>query len=393
MRLPEQQWRVGFTYEAPVLAERPVRVVFGAGSRQQVGGEAAALGRRALLIAGPHEDASAATVADQLGNQPGAELVGRLREVTQHVPVQVAGDAVSRTREFGADVLIAVGGGSATGLAKAVARVTGLPIVAVPTTYAGSEMTPIWGLTDADGKTTGRDARVLPRTVVYDPTLTIALPSEVTAASAVNALAHALEALYAPDATPALSSVAEEAMTALATALPRVVAQPENLDARSQLLYGAWLAGWALGGTTMGLHHKLAHVLGGTYRLPHAGVHSALLPQVAAYNAPAAGSGFTRAARALGAEGPGDVGAALFDLATQVGAPTALARLGLGTSAIEQVAATVATGHVANPRPATARDLVRVLEDAYRGVRPYGAHPDISSTAATTNHDLTGGER
>jgi maleylacetate reductase len=374
MRLPEQRWHQEFIYDAPVLPDRQVRVVFGAGSLDDVAREGAALGARVLLIAGRHEDAAADVVAEQLRSQRGAECVGRLRKVTQHVPVQVAADAVAQTRELGAEVIIAVGGGSATGLAKAVALETGLPMLAVPTTYAGSEMTPIWGLTDGQGKTTGRDARVLPRTVVYDPYLTCSLSAEVTSASGMNALAHAVEALYAPDATAALLSVAEEAMTALVMALPRVVAQPKDLDARSQALYGAWLAGWALGSTTMGLHHKLAHVLGGTYRLPHAGVHSALLPQVVAYNASAAGSGLARAARALGVDGAADVGAALFDLAAEVAAPTALAPLGMEAAAIEQVAATVAAGQVTNPRPVTESDLIRVLEGAYRGTRPLDAH-------------------
>jgi alcohol dehydrogenase class IV len=211
----------------------------------------------------------------------------------------------------------------------------------------------------------------------------------------MNALAHAVEALYAPDLTPGLSSVAEEAMAALVTALPRVVAQPHDLDARSQVLYGAWLAGWALGSTTMGLHHKLAHVLGGTYRLPHAGVHSAVLPQVAAYNAPAAEQAFTRAARALGVDDPSHVGAALFDLAAGVAAPIALAPLGMEASAIEQVAATVAAGHVSNPRPITEPDLVRVLKGAYRGTRPSSpnAPPDAipeSSTDSMTTPSQTG---
>jgi alcohol dehydrogenase class IV len=175
-------------------------------------------------------------------------------------------------------------------------------------------------------------------------------------------------------------------MAALVTALPRVVAQPHDLDARSQVLYGAWLAGWALGSTSMGLHHKLAHVLGGTYRLPHAGVHSAVLPQVAAYNAPAAEQAFTRAARALGVDDPSHVGAALFDLAAGVAAPIALAPLGMEASAIEQVAATVAAGHVSNPRPITEPDLVRVLKGAYRGTRPSSpnAPPDPSPRAVQT---------
>src|SRR4051812_26870397 len=366
MRLPTAGWQDGFTAAVPVLADHPVRVVFGAGSLQEVGREARALGRRALLVAGRHEDAA----ADVVGAQLGADLVGRLREVAQHVPVEVAAGAVAATQSLGAEVLIAVGGGSATGLAKAVALETGLSLVAVPTTYAGSEMTPIWGLSDPEGKTTGRDARVLPRTVLYDPTLTVPLPPHITAASGMNALAHTVEALYAPDATPTLSTVAEEALVALAAGLPGAVAHGENLLARSQALYGALMAGWALGATTMGLHHKLAHVLGGTYRLPHAGVHSALLPHVAAYNAHAAGPGFARAARVLGVAGPQQVGAALFDLASTLGAPTSLAQLGLGRHSIERVAASVAAANVPNPRSISEPDLVRVLHDAYVGARP-----------------------
>ena len=366
MTLPGRTAATAFTYDAPVLDGRAVRVVFGAGTIAQVGDEARSLGGRALLIAGPHEDAA----ADAVGAQLGGRLVGRLRDVAQHVPVELAAGAVARAGELGAEVLIAVGGGSATGLAKAVARDTGLPVLAVPTTYAGSEMTSIWGQTDGEGKTTGRDARVLPRTVVYDPALTTSLPAGITGASGMNALAHALESLYAPDTTDLLRSVATGALRALPPALAVAVARGDDLQARSDALYGAWLAGWALGSTTMGLHHKLAHVLGGTFRLPHAEVHSALLPQVAAFNAPAAPAAFTLAAEALGVAGPDRVGPALFDLATRLAAPTSLAGLGLAPGAIEQVAATVAASDVVNPRPVTEADLVRLLRDAHAGRRP-----------------------
>ncbi|NJC72893.1 maleylacetate reductase [Planosporangium thailandense] len=366
MELPEARWREEFTYDAPVLADRSVRVVFGVGSLYRIGGEAAQLGCRALLIAGPHEDAAADVVAAELG----PDLAGRLRDVAQHVPTDLAHEATYRATQLGAEVLLAVGGGSATGLAKVIALRTGLPILAVPTTYAGSEMTPIWGLTDAQGKTTGRDARVIPRTVLYDPTLTVSLPPQLTAASGMNALAHALEALYAPDATPLLATVAEEALRALAEALPVVVAKPDDLDARAHLLFGGWLAGWALGSATMGLHHKLAHVLGGTYRLPHADLHSALLPQVAAFNATAAPEAFTRAARAMHVGSGRCVGQALFDLATTVGAPTSLAKLGLEPDAVESVAASVAAATVGNPRPVTEADLVHLLRAAFVGNRP-----------------------
>jgi maleylacetate reductase len=197
------------------------------------------------------------------------------------------------------------------------------------------------------------DPRALPRVVVYDPALTVSMPAQLTAASGMNALAHAVESLYAPDATPQSWEVAEEAIRALAQGLPGAVRQPDDLDARAKTLRGAWLAGWALGGTTMGLHHKLAHVLGGTYHLPHAAVHSVLLPHVAAFNTPAAPGAFTQAAEALGVDGPGAVAPALFQLAAELKAPTSLADLGLGRDAIEGVAKTVAGTRVANPRAFT----------------------------------------
>src|SRR4051812_15608699 len=357
--------RRAFACDATVLG-RPVRVLFGAGTLAQVAPEASALGSRVLLVAGRHEDGA----ADQVSADLGGDVVGRLRDVVQHVPVDLADAAVHRARELAAEVVVAIGGGSATGLAKAVALETGLPVLAVPTTYAGSEMTPVWGLTGVKGKTTGRDLRVLPRTVAYDPELTVALPADTTAASGMNALAHALEALYAADVTPRLADLAQEALRALGTGLPGAVADGRDLDARTEALYGAWLAGWVLGSTTMGLHHKLAHVLGGSHRLPHAGVHSALLPQVAAFNAPAAPQAFAGAAHALGVEGPSAVARALFDLADRLGAPTSLAALGLRADAVDDVAAAVATAGVPNPRAFDAADLRRVLQDARDGRRP-----------------------
>ena len=271
MRLPAADGQP-FTFTAPVLEDRAVRVIFGPGCLRQVASEARTLGNRIMIISGRHEAEAAVGVSDQLGD----DLVWRISEVVQHVPVEVAVQAIGAAREAGVGVIVSIGGGSATGLAKAVARDSGLPILAVPTTYAGSEMTPIWGQSDQGEKITGRDPRVLPRVVVYDPLLTISMPPELTAASGMNALAHAVESLYAPDSTPESSMVAEEAIRALAYGLPRAVRQPDDLKARTETLRGAWLAGWSLGSTTMGLHHKLAHVLGGRYQLPHAGTHSAL---------------------------------------------------------------------------------------------------------------------
>jgi maleylacetate reductase len=349
-----------------VAEGRAVRVCFGDGSLDLVGAEATALGGRVLLISGGHEVAAADRVSAQLGDA----CVGRLRDVREHVPVETARAAVTLAVELAAHSVVAIGGGSATGLAKAIALETGLPILAVPTTYAGSEMTPIWGRTDQQGKTTGRDLRVLPRTVVYDPSLTTSLPPGNTAASGMNAMAHALESLYAPDTSPALTTVAEEALRAVATGLPVAVAEPLDLPARTTTLYGAWLAGWSLGATTMGLHHKLAHALGGSYRLPHASTHSALLPQVAAFNAPFAEPAFAVASRALGVRSGAEVAAALYDVAERVGAPVSLAELGLDEGAIESVVQRLGDADITNPRPVTAADLRDILRSAFHGTRP-----------------------
>ena len=255
MRLPGA-YGEAFSYSAPVLQDRAVRVVFGPGSLGQVASEARMLGTRIVIISGRHEAAAAAAVSAQLGD----DLAWRIPDVVQHVPLGSVARALEAALDVTAGVLVSIGGGSATGLAKAIARDVGLPIVAVPTTYAGSEMTPIWGQSDQGAKTTGRDPQVLPRVVVYDPALTVSMPAELTAASGMNALAHAVESLYAPDRTPQSSDLAEDAIRALVHGLPRAVRKPDDLQARTETLRGAWLAGWALGSTTMGLHHKLAHV-------------------------------------------------------------------------------------------------------------------------------------
>jgi len=365
MKLPATDGQP-FTFTAAVLQNRAVQVIFGGGCLGQVASEARTLGSRIMIISGRHEADAAESVSDQLGD----DLVSRISEVVQHVPVEIAAEAIEAARDAEVGVIVSIGGGSATGLAKAIARNTELPILAVPTTYAGSEMTPIWGQSDQGEKVTGRDPRVLPRIVVYDPVLTISMPPDLTAASGMNALAHAIESLYAPDSTPESSEVAEEAIRALAYGLPRAVRQPDDLKARTQTMRGAWLAGWSLGATTMGLHHKLAHVLGGRFRLPHAATHSALLPHVAAFNAPAAPGPFGRAARALGVGRPEAVGQALFELATELRAPTRLADLGLPADAIHAVGDAVAATPVSNPRDFTKEDVCYLVHQAYLGAKP-----------------------
>jgi maleylacetate reductase len=282
-----------------------------------------------------------------------------------HVPVEVAARAREAAAELGADGCVAAGGGSTIGLGKAIALEHGLPVVAVPTTYAGSEMTPIWGLTENGRKRTGRDPAVLPRSVVYDPELTLTLPVALSVTSGFNAMAHAVEGLYAPDASPIISLMAREGAQALIEALPNVAARPTDLAARTRAQYGAWLCGAVLGATTMSLHHKLCHVLGGTFDLPHAEVHTVVLPHVVAFNA--------TAALVLGAVLGPDPGGALWDLATKLGAPRSLAELGMPESGVAEVVRQAVASPYANPRPVTADDLTRLVEAARRGERP--THP------------------
>lgn len=328
-----------FSYES-----RPGRVVFRPGAAvSATPGEVARLGlHRVLVVCGSRGSAVARAVADALGDS----CAGLHAEARMHVPVEVADRAVEVARAAGADGCVAVGGGSAIGLGKAIALRTGLPLIAVPSTYSGSEMTPVWGLTEHGAKRTGRDPVVQPRTVVYDPELTLALPVPLSVTSGVNALAHAVEALYAPDASPLVSLMAEEGVRAMAGALPLVAAAPDDLDARSRALYGAWLCGACLGATTMGLHHKLCHVLGGTFGLPHAETHTVVLPYALAYNASAAPEAIRALSRALATD---DVPRTLRDLAGNLGAPRTLAELGLKEADLAVAAAQTTAAAYPNP--------------------------------------------
>ncbi len=349
-----------FSYET-----RPVRVVFRAGAAvSATPGEVERLGlRRVLVVCGERGADTARTVADALG----PACVGVHDRARMHVPVEVADVAVQAARAAGADGCVAVGGGSSIGLGKAVALRTGLPLVAVPSTYSGSEMTPVWGLTEHGAKRTGRDPKVLPRSVVYDPELTLSLPVPLSVTSGVNALAHAVEALYAPDTSPLVALMAEEGVRAMGRALPAVAEEPASLDARGRALYGAWLCGSCLGATTMGLHHKLCHVLGGTFGLPHAETHTVVLPYALAHNAPAVPDAVAAVARALDTD---DAPTALWDLSGRLGAPRSLAELGLAEADLAEAAAQTAGQAYANPRPVTADGVLALLRAAYEGVPP-----------------------
>ncbi|MES2246475.1 MAG: maleylacetate reductase [Pseudomonadota bacterium] len=349
---------------------QPSRVVFGPGSLVHLEREIDLLGAsRALVLSTPEQAEQAQMVADRLGNR----AAGIFPRAVMHVPIETAREARDEARRLGADCAVAIGGGSTTGLGKAIAMESGLPILAIPTTYAGSEMTPIYGITEAGLKKTGKDARVLPRTVIYDPELTLSLPVAMSVTSGMNAIAHAAEGLYAQDSNPVMNLMAEEGIRALAQALPAIRRRPDDVDARGDALYGAWLCGTVLGNVGMALHHKLCHTLGGSFNLPHAEVHTIVLPQAIAFNAAAVPEAMARIARALGTTGRASAAAGLFDLARDNGAPVALKDIGMKAADLDR-AADIAVGNPYwNPRPfgpAQRDDIRELLQRAYDGVRP-----------------------
>src|SRR3954452_13734424 len=286
-----------FIYEA-----LPSRVVFGSGTVARTREEVERLGaRRALVLSTPGRGED---LANEVSSLLGDLSAGVHAGAVMHTPVDATEKALGMVRACAADALVAVGGGSTTGLGKAIALRTDLPQIVLPTTYAGSEMTPILGETSRGTKTTQRSLKVLPEVVIYDVDLTLGLPAAISGTSGMNAVAHAVEALYAVDRNPVISLLAEEGIAALAHALPRISEDPQDRVARSDALYGAWLCGTCLGGVSMALHHKLCHVLGGAFDLPHAETHTVILPHATAYNAGAAREAMTRVARPLGRPDP-----------------------------------------------------------------------------------------
>jgi len=347
-----------------VYTAQPARVVFGAGSLSQLAKEIDALGaKKALVLSTPEQRGSAEMVAGMLG----ARAVGVFDRAVMHVPIETAREARELARQLGADCAVAVGGGSTTGLGKAIALDSGLPILAIPTTYAGSEMTPIYGITEAGLKKTGRDLRVLPRTVIYDPALTLSLPVGLSVTSGINAIAHAAEGLYAVDRNPIMDLMAEEGIAALGRALPAVVRNAHNIEARADALYGAWLCGTVLGHVGMALHHKLCHTLGGSFNLPHAETHTIVLPHALAYNSKDAPQAMARIQRALGGASAAQ---AVYDLAKDNGAPVALKDIGMQAADLDRACDIALQNQYPNPRPLERAAIRQLFQDAYEGVRP-----------------------
>ena len=333
------------------------RVVFGAGAISRLSDEAARLGiSRALVVATPGSGARlGARVAELLGGRS----AGLHAQAVIHVPRAIAQAGLAAAQAARVDGLIAAGGGSAIGLAKIIARDTALPIIALPTTYSGSEATPIWGTSEGERKTTGRDAKVLPRTIIYDPELTYALPPAVTAASAMNAIAHCVEGLWATERTPVTVAYATEAMRRFGAHLPRAVANGVDAESRAECLVAAWLAGTVLTGGS-GLHHKLAHVLGG-YGLPHAETHAIILPHVARFNLAAAPDARARLADALGAADPAE---ALARMVRGFPIPQRLRDVGFVAAKIDDAAGQVGALAIKEPRAVSAEDAREILQAA-----------------------------
>lgn len=337
------------------------RVLFGSGrAADNLAAEVDRLGaEHVMVIASPSE----VTVAHQVTRN--INVAVRHDDVAPHVPIATADKARAVASDSGADLIVCIGGGSTTGLAKAVAMTTGLPIVAVPTTYAGSEATNVWGLTESARKTTGVDDTVLPVTVIYDATLTLSLPVELSIASGLNGMAHCIDSMWAPRTDPINRALATEGIRALADGLPVVKNDPQDLAGREQALYGAYLSAVAFASAGSGLHHKICHVLGGAYNLPHAQTHATVLPYVLAFNAPAAPEAESRIAAAFGTT---TAGAGLTALRDTLDAPRALKDYGLREENIpEAVELILPVVPDSNPRPVTAADLEQLLRAAQAG--------------------------
>jgi len=347
---------LNFTY-----VSLPTRVVFGAGSIRGLAAEVERLGaKRVLLI-------STTGRAEMVRNlAKGLALAGVFDRAVMHTPLAVVEAAREEARKVNADCCVTVGGGSTIGFGKAIALSSSLPVVAVPTTYSGSEMTTIWGVSEGGAKKTGRDPKVLPRAVLYDPELTLGLPAAVSAASGMNAIAHCAEALYAHDGNAIISLMAEEGIRALASALPRIVAHPSDIEGRTAALYGSWLAGMTISTTSVALHHKLCHVLGG-FGLPHAETHSIVLPHAMRYNQDAAPEAMARIRKSLGGQ---EAAKGLYELERQLGLPMRLADIGMKEADLERAARIAVEAPYPNPRKVEYAPVLALLRDAYEGRRP-----------------------
>jgi alcohol dehydrogenase class IV len=344
-----------------VYNQSAIRVVFGVGTLARLGDELQRLAiKRPLFIATPGRLKDVESSANSL---PGIEAA-IYGQATMHVPVETIVSARESAQRHHADSLIAFGGGSASDTSKAIGLELGLPVIAIATTYGGAEVTPFYGYTEGGIKKGKRDPKMLPKTVIYDPALTVSLPANVSGPSGINAIAHCVEGLYGRDANPLMSLLATEGIRALGHSLPILVKEPANLDARSEALYGAWLAGVVLGSVGMAVHHNISHVLGGTFGLIHANAHTVVLPHAVAFNREAAPEAMQIIAKALGAR---DAAQGIYDLEIRIGAPTSLKQIGMSADQLDRAAKIVVEQAYYNPRPVEYEGIRQLLENAYQG--------------------------
>ena len=348
-----------FVYNA-----NPARVIFGAGKLDCLEAELDRLDvKRALVLSTPNQRDQAESTAARLGDR----CAGIFDQAAMHVPMHIVLDATAKAKQVGADCAVAIGGGSTIGLGKAIALQSDLPIIAIPTTYAGSEMTPIYGITENGLKKTGTDKRVLPKVVIYDPHLTLGLPTMVSITSAINAIAHAAEGMYAKDTNPIMCVLASDGIAALAESLPRLTLDGTDMVGRTQALYGAWLCGTVLGHVGMSLHHKLCHTLGGSFDLPHSETHTVILAHVLAYNSGSAPEAMRRIAGALRCE---DAATGVFQLAKNSGAPTSLRELGMKEADLDRATDIALATPYWNPRTLEREAIRSLLQRAFDGSAP-----------------------
>lgn len=350
---------INFGYKA-----LPWNIIFAPGALQRLPGELDKLGfSRALVLSTPQQTDQGQSVVDLLGER----AVGLFDQAVMHVPADTVEQAIREVKRLDADCTVSIGGGSTTGLGKALALRIDLPNIVIPTSYAGSEMTNIWGITEHDRKVTGRDDRVVPTLTIYDPELTLTLPAKFAGPSGLNAMAQAVVNVASGEANPIVSVMAVDAVRALAKGLPKIVSEPDNMQARSEVLYGACLAGGSLGTGTTSLHHRLCHTFGGTFNTPHAETHTILLPHCVAYNASATSEGTAKLADAMGVE---NAAMGIFELAKTVGAPTALKDIGIQEQDLDKAAQIATESPVNNPEPVTTERVRKLLENAFHGHPP-----------------------
>ncbi|KAJ7714004.1 iron-containing alcohol dehydrogenase [Mycena metata] len=342
----------------------PARVIFGSGTLSQVGREIQTLGcRKALVLTGPSQSRKGEALKKDLGHL----CVGLYSKATMHAPTTITAEAVELVQNLGADCVVAIGGGSAVGLAKAIALRTDLPQIVIPTSYSGSEATAILGQTENGIKTSQKTLKLLPEVIIYDVDLTLTLPAQMTITSGINAMAHAIESLYSTESNPITDALAEQGIARLAGALPVLSEDPQNTEARSEALFGAWACASCLGVTSMALHHKLCHTLGGTFNLSHSETHTVLLPHTIAYNTPFATAAMAKVARILGSASAAQ---GVFDLARNLGVPYSLKQLGMKEEDLEQAADVAMMRPYPNPAPLEREKILSLLRDAHEGKRP-----------------------